>query len=64
MRNQVAFYQCDVCGNLVELINNGGGELVCCDQPMTELKANTVDAAVEKHVPYVTRRAPKLRKTY
>ena len=60
MRNQVAFYQCDVCGNLVELINNGGGELVCCDQPMTELKANTVDAAVEKHVPYVTRKDGKL----
>ena len=27
MRNQVAFYQCDVCGNLVELINNGGESL-------------------------------------
>ena len=60
MRKQVAFYQCDVCVYLVELINNCGGERVRCDQPMTELKANTVDAAVEKHVPYVTRKDGKL----
>lgn len=60
MRNKVAFYRCEICGNLVELINKGGGELVCCGQPMTELKPNTVDASVEKHVPAVTRKDGKL----
>ncbi|MCM8900673.1 desulfoferrodoxin [Caldicoprobacter algeriensis] len=60
MRNKVAFYRCEICGNLVELINRGGGELVCCGQPMTELKPNTVDASVEKHVPAVTRKDGKL----
>ena len=49
----VKFYRCEECGNIVELINNGGGELVCCGQPMVELKANTTDAANEKHVPVV-----------
>ena len=49
----VKFYRCEVCGNIVELINNGGGELVCCGQPMVELKAKTADAANEKHVPVV-----------
>lgn len=60
MRDKATFYRCEVCGNLVELINKGGGELVCCDQPMTELKPNTVDASVEKHVPAVTRKDGKL----
>ncbi len=27
-------YKCAVCGNVVEVTKVGGGELVCCDQPM------------------------------
>ena len=49
------FYLCAICGNLVELINDGGGELVCCGEPMKLLNANTTDAATEKHVPVCTR---------
>jgi len=30
-------YKCDVCGNVVEVKEDGGGELVCCDQPMTKM---------------------------
>lgn len=45
------FYRCSKCGNLIGLIHDGGGPLVCCGQPMEELKANTTDAAQEKHVP-------------
>jgi superoxide reductase len=56
----VKFYRCEECGNIVELINNGGGELVCCGQPMVELKANTTDAANEKHVPVVEKQDGKL----
>ena len=48
------FYICRHCGNLVELIQAGGGQLVCCGEPMEELKPNTVDASQEKHVPVVT----------
>jgi len=29
-------YRCDICGNVVEVIEVGGGELVCCGQPMTQ----------------------------
>ncbi|MCX8074808.1 MAG: desulfoferrodoxin family protein [Clostridia bacterium] len=47
------FYRCKVCGNLVELIDEGKGTMVCCDTTMIELKANTFDAALEKHVPVV-----------
>ncbi len=49
----LSFYRCDTCGNIVEKIVNGGGPLVCCGKPMTELTPNTTDAAVEKHVPVV-----------
>jgi len=57
------FYRCSVCGNLVEVINNGGGELVCCGQPMNLLKANTSDGAVEKHVPVAVRNGNQLHVT-
>jgi superoxide reductase len=43
-------YRCSVCGNIVEVLQPGAGELVCCNQPMNLLTENTTDAAVEKHV--------------
>ena len=46
-------YECEVCGQIVEVLRDGKGTLVCCDQPMKLLEANTVDAAVEKHAPVV-----------
>ncbi len=48
------FFRCEICGNLVGMIHASGVPMVCCGQPMTELTANTTDAAVEKHVPVVT----------
>ncbi len=50
---EVKFFCCEICGNMVVLIKSGGGTLVCCDQEMTLLEANTIDASVEKHVPVV-----------
>ncbi len=46
-------YKCNLCGNIVETIHAGGGELICCGQPMQLLTENTVDAAKEKHVPVI-----------
>ena len=45
------FYLCKRCGNVVSIIVNGGGPLFCCGEKMVELTPNTVDAALEKHVP-------------
>jgi len=42
-----------VCGNIVELLHAGGGELVCCGQPMKLLVENTTEASTEKHIPVV-----------
>ena len=53
MTSQREVYRCDVCGNVVEVEYAGKGELVCCGQPMRSMKANTTDAAKEKHVPLI-----------
>lgn len=53
MAARLQVYKCDVCGNMVELVHVGGGELVCCGQPMKSLTENTVDASKEKHVPVI-----------
>lgn len=53
MAEKLQVYKCEVCGNIVEVLHGGVGELVCCGQPMTLLTANTVDAAKEKHVPVI-----------
>jgi superoxide reductase len=53
MAERYEVYKCDVCGNIVQVLFGGGGELVCCGQPMNRLAENTVDAAKEKHVPVI-----------
>lgn len=47
------FYSCKQCGSILELIQDGGGVLVCCKDEMNELVPNSTDAANEKHVPEV-----------
>ena len=53
MAEQMEIYKCDKCGTIVEVLFGGGGELVCCEEPMKLFVANTVDAAKEKHVPVI-----------
>ena len=57
MTERLQVYKCEVCGNIVEVLHEGAGELVCCGQPMKLLVANTVDAAKEKHVPVIEKTA-------
>jgi len=60
MKSEVAFFRCKHCGNIVGLIKNGGGTLVCCGETMERLMPNTTDAAVEKHVPVAIRKDGKI----
>jgi superoxide reductase len=46
-------FKCSICGNIVDLINNQHGTLVCCGKPMDLMIPNTVDAALEKHIPII-----------
>ena len=52
MTEKLQMYRCEVCGNFVQVLLAGAGELVCCGQPMKLITPNTVeDAALEKHIP-------------
>jgi superoxide reductase len=57
MAEKLQIYKCDLCGNIVEVVHGGGGELVCCGEAMKLFVENTVDAAKEKHVPVVEKTA-------
>jgi superoxide reductase len=46
-------YKCNICGNIVEVLHAGAGELVCCGQPMQLLEEKTEDQGQEKHVPVI-----------
>jgi superoxide reductase len=50
----VAFYICRHCGNIVGMIFSSGAKIVCCGDPMEELKPNVTEASQEKHLPVVT----------
>lgn len=34
VKNVGEVYRCEICGNIVEVKEAGGGELVCCGEPM------------------------------
>ena len=53
MTNRLEVYKCEICGNIVEVLHAGAGELVCCGQPMKLQAEKTEDQGKEKHVPVV-----------
>lgn len=61
MAERLEVYKCEVCGNIVEVLFGGKGELVCCGKPMVLQKENTVDAAKEKHVPVVEKTSDSIK---
>ncbi len=48
-KNQI--YKCNICGNIIEVLHTGAGELVCCGEPMKVLKEKTQNEGQEKHLP-------------
>jgi superoxide reductase len=61
MTARLQVYKCEVCGNMVEVIHEGQGQLVCCGKPMKLLVENTTDASKEKHVPVVEKTASGIK---
>ena len=53
MTRRLQIYKCEVCGNIVEVLHEGAGELVCCDQPMKLMQEQTEEQGKEKHVPVI-----------
>lgn len=61
MAEKKQIYKCLVCGQTIEVLAGGAGQLVCCGQPMKHMEANTEDASQEKHVPAAVREDGLLR---
>lgn len=53
MAEKMNLYKCEICGNIVEVVIDGAGSLVCCGEDMKLLKSKTEDELMEKHVPVV-----------
>ncbi|WP_455716403.1 desulfoferrodoxin family protein [Anaerosporobacter sp.] len=53
-KEELKFYVCKHCGNIITKVQNSGVPVVCCGEKMAELVPNTTDAATEKHVPEIT----------
>lgn len=60
MTERKEIYKCEICGNIVEVVHEGGGVLICCGQPMKLMKENYVDASLEKHVPIISGKTVKV----
>jgi len=54
-------YKCSICGNIVEVVHAGVGQLVCCGKPMELLKEKISDAGLEKHVPVIEKTATGIK---
>lgn len=53
MAKRLDVFKCSLCGNIVELLHTGEGELVCCGEPMQLMEEKSADSTTEKHVPVI-----------
>lgn len=51
MKNELKFYICPHCGNIITKMHDSGVPVICCGEVMEEIVPGTIDASVEKHVP-------------
>ncbi len=61
MTEKLEVYKCEICGNIVEVLHSGRGQLVCCGQPMKLLEEKSEDQGKEKHVPVIERTAKGIK---
>ena len=59
MTERYEIYKCEICGNIIEVLHAGAGELVCCGQPMKLMEEQTADTSTEKHVPFLEKKDDK-----
>lgn len=55
MTEILQIYKCTICGNVVEVVHAGRGQLVCCGQPMSLMEIKTTGEGKEKHIPVIER---------
>jgi superoxide reductase len=61
MAEKLEIYKCEICGNIVEVLHGGKGQLVCCNQPMSLMEEQTAEMAKEKHVPVIEKNGTDVR---
>ncbi|MCX7641090.1 MAG: desulfoferrodoxin [Elusimicrobiales bacterium] len=53
MTSLKGIYKCEICGNIIEVLHIGKGDIICCGKEMKICVENTIDASKEKHVPVI-----------
>lgn len=53
MAERLEIYKCELCGNIIEVLDRKSGDIVCCGQPMQLMAEKTQDQGNEKHVPVI-----------
>ena len=61
MAERYEIYKCEICGNVIEVLHGGAGQLVCCGQPMKLMEAKKEEQGYEKHLPVVEKEDGKTR---
>lgn len=61
MAEKMEVYKCEICGNVIEILHGGKGQLVCCAQPMKKMEEQTADWKNEKHVPVVNQDGTEIK---
>ena len=51
MKNNIKFYKCPKCGNIIQIIDGDINNITCCGKVMEEMQASMQDGAIEKHIP-------------
>lgn len=53
MAERFEVFKCEICGNIIEVLHGGKGQLVCCNESMKLMEEKSAEMATEKHVPVV-----------
>ncbi len=61
MAERYEIYKCEICGNVIEVLHGGAGQLVCCGQPMKLMEAKKEEQGYEKHLPVVEKEDGKTK---
>lgn len=57
---ELSFYHCNLCGNLICMVNDSGVTPTCCEEEMELVTANTVEPTAEKHIPVIQQNGNKV----
>lgn len=60
MTEVLEVYKCEICGNIVEVLHSGKGQLVCCGKPMKKFEAKKVEEGREKHLPVIEKMGDRI----